>query len=72
MEDKSGNTIVFLDEKDAATISGYVIYKTQVWNAPNDVVLKTQSHFPKDAKETSSGIVRFMKPRERPRCGTPI
>ena len=32
----------FLDEKDAATISGYVIYKTQVWNAPNDVVLKTE------------------------------
>lgn len=41
LEDKSGNTIDFLDEKDAATISGYVIYKTQVWNAPNDVVLKT-------------------------------
>ena len=42
LEDKSGNTIDFLDEIDAATISGHVIYKTQVWNAPNDVVLKTK------------------------------
>ena len=42
LEDKSGNTIDFLDEIDAATISGHVIYKTQVWNAPNNVVLKTR------------------------------
>ncbi len=45
LEDKSGNTIDFLDEIDAATISGYVIYKTQVWNAPNDVVLKTAATY---------------------------
>lgn len=45
LEDNSGNTIDFLDEKDAATISGYVIYKTQVWNAPNDVVLKTVARY---------------------------
>lgn len=41
LEDKAENKFNFLDEKDATTISGYVIYKTQVWNAPNDVVLKT-------------------------------
>lgn len=33
---------VFLEEKDETTVSGYVIYKTQVWNASNDVVLKTE------------------------------
>ena len=42
LEDNSENKFSFLDEKDEATISGYVIYKTQVWNAPNDVVLKTE------------------------------
>lgn len=41
LEDKDGNSISFLDEKDEITISDYVIYKTQVWDAPNDVVLKT-------------------------------
>lgn len=30
----------FLDEKDATTISGYLIYKTQVYNAPNDVFIQ--------------------------------
>lgn len=43
LEDKTGNAIDFLEEKDATTISGYVIYKTQALNAPNDVVLKTQT-----------------------------
>ena len=42
LEDKDGNSISFLEEKDEVTISDYVIYKTQVWDAPNDVVLKTQ------------------------------
>lgn len=42
LEDQDGNSISFLEEKDEITISDYVIYKTQVWNAPNDVVLKTQ------------------------------
>ena len=37
--------ISFLEEKDEVTISDYVIYKTQVWNAPNDVVLKTTSYY---------------------------
>ena len=41
LEDNAENKISFLDEKDATTISGYVIYKTQVWSASNDVVLKT-------------------------------
>ena len=43
LEDKDGNSISFLEEKDEVTISDYVIYKTQVWNAPNDVVLKTDT-----------------------------
>ncbi len=43
LEDKDGNSISFLEEKDEVTISDYVIYKTQVWNAPNDVVLKTET-----------------------------
>ena len=42
LEDKDGNSISFLEEKDEVTISDYVIYKTQVWDAPNDVVLKTE------------------------------
>ena len=41
LEDKDGNSISFLEEKDEVTISDYVIYKTYVWNDPNDVVLKT-------------------------------
>lgn len=45
LEDKTGNAIDFLEEKDATTISGYVIYKTQALNAPNDVVLKTQEMY---------------------------
>ena len=43
LEDKDGNTISFLEEKDEGTISDYVIYKTQVLDAPNDVVLKTET-----------------------------
>ena len=42
LEDKDGNSISFLEEKDLLTISDYVIYKTQVWNAPNDVVGKAE------------------------------
>lgn len=45
LEDKDGNSISFLDEKDEITISDYVIYKTQVWNTPNDVVLKAQETY---------------------------
>lgn len=45
LEDRDGNTIDFLEEKDATTISGYVIYKTQALNAPNNVVLKTTTTY---------------------------
>ena len=45
LEDKDGKSISFLEEKDETTISGCVIYKTQVWNAPNDVVLKTEQEY---------------------------
>lgn len=45
LEDKSGNIVDFLDEKDETTISDYVIYKTQVLNAPNDVVLKQEQEY---------------------------
>ena len=42
LEDNSGNTVDFGDEKDATTIPSYVIYKTQVWNSADNVTLKTQ------------------------------
>ena len=45
LEDDSENKYNFLEETDATTISGYVIYKTQVWNAPSDVVLKTKTYY---------------------------
>ena len=45
LEDKDGNSISFSEEIDEITISDYVIYKTQVWNAPNDVVLKTKTYY---------------------------
>ncbi len=41
LEDISGNTINFMEEKDESTISGYVIYKTQVWNDATELTLKT-------------------------------
>lgn len=44
LEDNSENKYNFSEETDATTISGYVIYKTQVWNDPNDVVLKTTTY----------------------------
>ena len=40
LEDNTGNKFYFLDEIDDATISGYVIYRTQVWDASNSLVLK--------------------------------
>ncbi len=46
LEDKDGNDICFLEEKDFLTISDYVIYKTNVWNESNNVVLRSNS-FPK-------------------------
>lgn len=41
LEDILGNTINFMEEKDESTISGYVIYKTQVWNDATELTLKT-------------------------------
>lgn len=40
LEDISGNTINFMEEKDVSTISGYVIYKTQVLNDVTELTLK--------------------------------
>ena len=40
LEDILGNTINFMEEKDESTISGYVIYKTQVWNDATELTLK--------------------------------
>ena len=42
LEDKDGNTVDFLEDKDATTISGFVIYKTQAWNGANSVTLKAK------------------------------
>ena len=42
LEDKSGNIVDFLDEKDETTVSDYVIYKTQAWSGANDVTLKQE------------------------------
>ena len=43
LEDKDGNTISFLEEKDEITISDYVIYKTQVMDASSTVTLKKET-----------------------------
>ena len=45
LEDKSGNIVDFLDEKDETTISDYVIYKTQAWSGANDVTLKQEQEY---------------------------
>ena len=42
VEYKSGETVGFSEDVDAATIPGYAIYRTQVWNEATDVTLKTQ------------------------------
>ena len=41
IEDGNGNTFSLLEDYDAVTISGYVIYKTQVWNDAAKITLKT-------------------------------
>ena len=43
LEGEDGNPVSFLEEKDVTTISGYVIYRTQVLNDEINVVLKTQN-----------------------------
>ena len=43
LEDKDGNTISFLEEKDEVKISDYVIYKTQVMDASSTVTLKKET-----------------------------
>ncbi|MBQ8487912.1 MAG: hypothetical protein IJ533_09735 [Prevotella sp.] len=42
LEDESGNSIDFLEEKDNVTISGYVIYRTSVLNGKKIVGLKKE------------------------------
>jgi len=41
IEDGNGNTFNFLEDFDATTISGYVIYKTEVWNNAAEITLIT-------------------------------
>ncbi len=43
VEDENGKTIFLGDEKDEETISGYTIYRTQVWNETLTMTLKTKS-----------------------------
>ena len=43
VEDENGVTINFSDEKDDVTISGYTIYRTQVWNETSTTTLKAKS-----------------------------
>lgn len=45
VEDNSGKTFNFSEEIDAITISGYVIYKTQVWNEFTTITLKTPTTY---------------------------
>lgn len=40
VEDGDGNSYDFIEDTDAGTISGYVIYKTQAFNEATDVMLK--------------------------------
>ena len=40
VEDKNGETIIFSDVKDEVTISGYTIYRTQIWNEASTITLK--------------------------------
>ncbi|MBO7139254.1 MAG: hypothetical protein J6W19_01575 [Prevotella sp.] len=45
MEDEKGNSYNFIEDFDAVTISGYAIYKTQVWGAAATVTLKTTQYW---------------------------
>ncbi|MBR6195360.1 MAG: hypothetical protein IKQ58_07815 [Prevotella sp.] len=40
VEDGEGNSYDFVEDTDAGSISGYVIYKTQAFNEATDVILK--------------------------------
>ena len=40
VEDGEGNSYDFIEETDAGTISGYVIYKTQAFNEATDAILR--------------------------------
>ena len=40
VEDGEGNSYDFVEDTDAGTISGYVIYKTQAFNEATDAILK--------------------------------
>ena len=39
LEDVAGSTFNFIEDVDAETVSGYVIYKTQPWNEATDLTL---------------------------------
>ena len=41
--DQAGKLVDFSDDIDDATISGFVIYKTQVWNEANEITLLTKA-----------------------------
>ena len=45
VETQSGETIDFLEDVDDATVPGYLIYKTQVWDAPSTVTLRTNVYY---------------------------
>ena len=59
LEDKDGNTISFLEEKDEITISNYVIYKTQVLDASSTVTLKTETVYYWYAGQTQPTSLTF-------------
>ena len=61
IEDEAGNPISFLEEKDVVTISGYVIYRTQVLNDEKNVVLKTGDPEPIDILSVTPTEIDFGK-----------
>lgn len=45
MEDENGNSFNFIEDFDAVTISGYVIYKTHILNDAAMITLKTTTYY---------------------------
>ena len=44
IEDEGGNSVSFSDDVDNVTISGYAIYKTQIWNDAATITLKASTY----------------------------
>ena len=44
IEDEDGNSVSFSDDVDNVTISGYAIYKTQIWNDAATITLKASTY----------------------------